>query len=93
MPTNPNRKSQGGDVEGETPIDVSQGEAIDIAKASLDPGYPVENSLGYAPKADLIRGYCDYGRVIGEDDGSFMEETGTKTTKGGHRKKVDETYS
>ena len=91
--SNPNRKGQGGDVEGDVPIDVSQGEAIKIAKASLDPGYPVEDSLDYLQKSDLIRGFTDYGRAVGEDDGSFMSETGTKDVTGGHRKKVEMGYS
>jgi hypothetical protein len=70
MPKNPTRDGQGGDVEGEFAIDVSQGEAIKVAKASIDPGYPVDSSLDDAetdfPKSDLVRGYCDYGKVIGE---------------------------
>lgn len=70
MPKNPSRTSQGGDVEGMTRIDVTMGEAIEVASASFDPGYPIENSaklLGKKLKADLLRGYCDYGRAVGED--------------------------
>lgn len=70
MPINPNRASQGGDVEGETPIDVSQGEAIKVAKASYDPGYSLDATLSDANtvigKADLVTGYCSYGKSIGE---------------------------
>lgn len=70
MPINPNRSNQGGDVEGETPIDVTMGEAIKVAKASFDPGYPLDSTLSGAGvvtnKADLVRGYCGYGKTIGE---------------------------
>lgn len=70
MPNNPERASKGGDVEGETAIDVSQGEAIKVAKASFDPGYDLATTLSDADtkvsKADLVTGYCTYGKVIGE---------------------------
>lgn len=69
---NPNRKTQGGDVEGDTRIDTqwSVGKTIDVAKASFDPGYDLTSTLSDAgikvSKADLITGYCTYGDVIGE---------------------------
>lgn len=73
MPINPNRSSQGGDVEGQAPIDVSQGKPILVSKASYDPGYPdgaLDATLSDAgivvSTADLITGYCSYGKVIGE---------------------------
>lgn len=70
MPQNPSRRWQGGDVEGETRIDVMMGKAIPVATASFDPGYSLETTLSDAgtdvSKADLLRGYCDYGKVIGE---------------------------
>jgi len=70
MPINPSRTSQGGDVEGETPIEVTEGQPIMVAKASFDPGYDLTTTLSDAgtivSKADLIEGYCTYGKVIGE---------------------------
>ncbi len=70
MPNNPNRSSQGGDVEGTSPIEITQGETIKVAKASFDPGYDLTNTLSDAgtviSKADLIEGYCSYGKAIGE---------------------------
>jgi hypothetical protein len=70
MPINPSRLSQGGDVEGKTPIEVSQGTSISVAKASFDPGYDLASTLSDAgtviSKADLIEGYCAYGKAIGE---------------------------
>lgn len=66
MPANPQHSSRGGDVPGETPIDVTHGEAIKVAKASFDPGYELGNSLGHANKHDLIMGYCSYGKELGE---------------------------
>lgn len=70
MPNNPNRSAQGGDVEGTVPNFVTQGKPIDIAKACFDPGYPIDATLSDAGivvnKADLVRGYCDYGKAIGE---------------------------
>lgn len=60
-------KDNMGDVEGETPIDVSMGAALKVAKSSFDPGYDLDSTLaaGYVKKADLVTGYCDYGKVIG----------------------------
>ena len=70
MPRNPNRASQGGDVEGEKAIDVSQGASIRVALASFEPGYSIDTSLSDAgavvSKADLVQGFCTYGRAVGE---------------------------
>lgn len=74
MPINPSRSSQGGDVEGTANIFVTQGVAIPVSKASFDPGYTMDNALEntlsdadcVVSKADLITGYCTYGKVIGE---------------------------
>jgi hypothetical protein len=63
---NPSRMSQGGDVEGEEPIDVSQGEAIKVAKASFDPGYDTANSRDGLEMIDLKQGFCTYGKLTGE---------------------------
>ena len=62
---NPNRDNQGGDVTGEKPIDVTQGEAVKVANASFDPGYPLGKSLEDQSKADLVKGYCSYGKSVG----------------------------
>ena len=68
-------RPQGGDVPGDTPIDVTMGESIPVASASFDPGYSLETSLRrsatepYMDEADLVRGYCDYGAAIGEGRG------------------------
>lgn len=59
-------RPQGGDVAGTKKIDVTQGEACDVAAASFDPGYEFGNSLDSEDKASLLRGYCDYGLPIGE---------------------------
>jgi hypothetical protein len=65
-------RPQGGDVEGERPIDMfgAQGEAVRVADASFDPGYSLDTTLSDAgvvvSKADLLRGFCTYGKVIGE---------------------------
>lgn len=70
MPRNPSRAAQGGDVEGETRIDVTMGEAIPVASASFDPGYSLESTLDSGTtkfrRADLVQGFCDYGHEIGE---------------------------
>lgn len=72
MPINPTRSYQGGDVEGETPIEVSQGVGIPVSKASYDPGYSLATTLSDADTivtpADLIEGYCTYGKVVGEKE-------------------------
>lgn len=58
----------GGDAQGTTKIDVSQGEALSVASASFDPGYDLGTTLasGHIKKDALKRGYCDYGIAIGE---------------------------
>lgn len=68
MPNNPNRSTQGGDVSGETKTDVTMGKPIDVAAASYDPGYSLDTTLsqGYVNKADLMTGYCEYGKAVGE---------------------------
>lgn len=75
MPKNPDREAQGGDVEGTKKIDVTQGEALSVAAASYDPGYPeeyIKNTLSDAgtkiDKSDLMRGYCTYGKAVGEGE-------------------------
>jgi hypothetical protein len=60
-------RPQGGDVQGTTKIDVTQGEALSVASASYDPGYDFGNSLPDGiTKADLLEGYCGYGKSTGE---------------------------
>jgi len=61
--------TQGGDVEGTVKCDVSQGKAIEVAKACFDPGYDLTETLdaGYISKADLIRGFVDHGIGVGEE--------------------------
>lgn len=73
MPSNPQRSTKGGDVEGQTPIDTSHtiGEpTIMVAKASFEPGYDITTVLSDAgtklSKADVVTGYCSYGKAIGE---------------------------
>lgn len=72
MPSNPNRKWQGGDVEGDAVNDRERGlgTPITVAKASYDPGYSLEESLSDAgvsvSAADLKQGYCSYGKATGE---------------------------
>lgn len=72
MIKNPNRKAQGGDVEGETINNKGYGlgEPITVAKASYDPGYSLESTLSdggtIVSLADLKVGRCMYGKVIGE---------------------------
>lgn len=70
MPNNPDRAKRGGDVDGQTPTDVTMGKPIMVSKASYDPGYPIDNTLSDADtvisKADLSQGYCGYGKAIGE---------------------------
>lgn len=74
MVNNPRRRSQGGDVEGFRPIDT-QWSCCDegrpaVSNASFDPGYSLETTLNDAGtkinKADLLQGYCTYGKSIGE---------------------------
>ena len=74
MPINPNRKAQGGDVEGTTMTDNqwSVGKSIEVAEASFNPGYSIDATLSdggtKVSKADLVVGYCSYGKVIGEPE-------------------------
>ena len=63
---------RGGDVKGTTKIDMegAVGEAVTVAEASFDPGYPLGHSLegdnfGYMNEACLKQGYCSYGVAIG----------------------------
>lgn len=72
MPHNPERSERGGDVEGVTKTDVDHavGSPVEIAKASFDPGYSLDTTLSDAGtvvnKADMLQGYCSYGKTIGE---------------------------
>jgi len=72
MPKNPERASRGGDVPGETRIDVTMGEAIPVASASYEPGYDLDETFqGGDPanrmtKADLVQGFISFGRLVGE---------------------------
>lgn len=76
MPKNPYRATQGGDVDGQTKIDTrwSVGESIDVAKACFDPGYSLDTTLSDSgikvSKADLVVGYCSYGKATGEPGAS-----------------------
>ena len=65
MVDNPERASRGGDVGGMTAMDVTMGNAIMVASASYDPGYPLETTLDGIPKDDLKRGYCKDGKATG----------------------------
>lgn len=60
---------QGGDVTGTKKIDVSQGEALQVASASFEPGYDLGSTLdaGYVDEACLVQGFCDYGICVGEE--------------------------
>lgn len=64
-------RPQGGDVEGMTRIDVTMGDALEVASASFDGGYSLETTYeGGDPankftKADLVQGFCTYGRLVG----------------------------
>ena len=68
---NPNRKAQGGDVEGTTATDVALGLYIDplsVSKASFDPGYEIGHVMQSQDDGDdfsvaeLKQGYASYGR-------------------------------
>lgn len=50
------------------PYDVSNGEAVPVSKVIIEPGYSLETTLkaGNVTKADLIQGYCSYGKSTGE---------------------------
>lgn len=71
MPFNPNRRFQGGDVEGTTKTDVegAVGAPIEVALASYDPGYPLGDTLEYETMADLKQGFASYGVAVGEARG------------------------
>jgi hypothetical protein len=71
MIKNPERATRGGDVEGSTKTDVANGlgPAADVASASYDPGYDIENSLPDTTMADVIHGFCTYGVSVGEKRG------------------------
>jgi hypothetical protein len=81
MPDNPSRKTQGGDVEGTKRTDVVYGEPVTVAAASYDPGYDLGASLGFESKADLLQGFCSYGRELGEPEDAF-EDWGSHYKKG-----------
>lgn len=72
MPANPNRKWQGGDVEGDTVNDQERGlgSPTSVAKASYEPGYSLSETLSDAgttvSAADVKQGYCTYGKAVGE---------------------------
>ena len=70
MPFNPDRKWQGGDVEGTAKTDAewSVGSPITVAKASFDPGYDLDTvfDTGYFSEADLPVGYTSYGVSVGD---------------------------
>lgn len=64
-------RPQGGDVKGVTRIDVSQGRALEVATASFEAGYPLEESFeggdsrNRVSKADLVQGFVSFGRLVG----------------------------
>lgn len=70
MPKNPERAARGGDVEGmdRTDVDGAVGSPLEVAAASFDPGYSLEETLeaGYVTEADLKKGFCSYGVSVGE---------------------------
>jgi len=68
VPRNPERATRGGDVEGQEATDVVLGKPIQVASASFDPGYSIEETLeaGYVSRADLKQGFCSYGKGVGE---------------------------
>lgn len=58
---------------GTTKISVTLGRAIEVSNRSFDPAdYTLEttfeggDSRNKFTKADLVRGYCSYGHLIGE---------------------------
>lgn len=78
MPKNPGRREQGGDVEGMETVDQEgalPGQSVDVARASFDPGYSLDETLqaGYVTKADVKRGFCSYGIGIGEGKKNWKE--------------------
>lgn len=68
MPSNPERSTRGGDVEGQQATDVVLGKPVQVASASYEPGYDISGTLdeGYVSVADLKQGYASYGKAIGE---------------------------
>ena len=68
MVYNPERKSRGGDVPGETKTDNEWGvgRPIEVAEASYEPGYPLGETLDYYTMADVKQGYASYGVAVGE---------------------------
>ena len=70
MPKNPERRERGGDVSGTTRTDNQWGvgDAVEVAEASFDPGYSLENTWGNEAgsgaslsQAELKQGYSSYG--------------------------------
>lgn len=59
---------RGGDVSGTTKIDTTRSvsSALEVASKCFEPGYSTEKAMPDTSKADLKRGYCDYGKSIGE---------------------------
>jgi hypothetical protein len=71
MPSsNPEKASKGGDATGmtKTDPDLGSGSPIDVANASFDPG-GYDPTMEGASLADLKRGYCTYGKLVGESEG------------------------
>ena len=66
--SHPNVDTLGGDVPGFTKTDVVMGSPIEVAKCSYEPNYDIGTTLaaGDVSKADLMRGFCDHGKAIGE---------------------------
>lgn len=70
----PAERAQGGDVAGARPIDMfrAQGASVRVADASFYPGYSLDETLSdggiVVSKADLLRGFCTYGKVVGEGE-------------------------
>lgn len=71
MPSNPERASRGGDVQGTTQTDTegAVGSPITVADASYDPGYELGESLGGETRAVLKQGFASYGVATGEKRG------------------------
>ena len=69
--TNPGNGRAGGPATGFTPMDVTLGDAIEIARVSYlgDDNPDMVKSLVDASEADLLQGYTSYGRAIGEGRG------------------------
>lgn len=60
-------RPQGGDVEGLTKTDSTWSNPLAVRSASFDPGYDLDNTLrDNGTKADLVRGYCTYGKAVGK---------------------------